>query len=468
MANKDPVILVHGALGFGPKELEPLGLRYWGSALRVRPPDVGVYEASVGPISSAHDRACELAAQIKGAVVDYGEAHAREAAPDGRHQRYGCDFRDKGFVPNWSERHPVHLVGHSLGVPTIRCLQYLLAEDHWGWGSNARWIKSISSISGVCNGNSASYALGANERDGLIGDEASIANALFEVVKFYTGTVEFYREILKGGLLDRLYDRVYDRVYDSDRGDWGLRVDAVGRESFYEAIYDFSLEHWGLRREPGQPLPAYLNKIAESTFLKGKDNGLYSLTLQGAYEDNAKWKTYPETYYFSYITEQTFKGPVTGHYYPSPKMNPVMLSLSTYIGRKRFAQVPVPINGFTDEDWWENDGAVPTHSQKYPHTNGEHPVGDELDSERSLQWFQPGRWYYAWERDMDHLDIVAPHMLDVVASRKKGIMEQITSFSWRNFTALLPEDIASFLLMERRADRQDKFYANLFKRLASL
>ena len=45
------------------------------------------YSATVGPISSAWDRACELYAQLTGTTVDYGAAHA--AAHD--HARRGCD-----------------------------------------------------------------------------------------------------------------------------------------------------------------------------------------------------------------------------------------------------------------------------------------------------------------------------------------------------------------------------------------
>lgn len=146
MANDCPVVFVHGIFGFGPKELGPL--RYWGRAFKA--PEVQPrYEASVGPLSSAHDRACELAAQIIGTRVDYGEEHANREG----HERWGDDFSDQPpFEPGWSESHPVHLVGHSLGSPTVRCLQYLLATDHWGWGSNARWIKSLTTISGVSNG----------------------------------------------------------------------------------------------------------------------------------------------------------------------------------------------------------------------------------------------------------------------------------------------------------------------------
>jgi triacylglycerol lipase len=49
--------------------------------------------ASVGPVSSNHDRACELYAQIKGTVVDYGQAHSSQFG----HARYGRNYTGKGF-----------------------------------------------------------------------------------------------------------------------------------------------------------------------------------------------------------------------------------------------------------------------------------------------------------------------------------------------------------------------------------
>ena len=71
-------------------------------------------------------------------------------------------------------------------------------------------------------------------------------------------------------------------------------------------VYDFDLEHWGLEPFAEEPLIEYPLRVAQSRFMKEKDNACYSLTFQGAYADNKQWKTYPDTYYLSDITEQTF------------------------------------------------------------------------------------------------------------------------------------------------------------------
>jgi triacylglycerol esterase/lipase EstA (alpha/beta hydrolase family) len=382
MINTSPVVFVHGILGFGPKELGPLN--YWGSAFRV-PSPLERHEASVGPLSSAHDRACELAAQIKGARVDYGPGHARRAG----HRRYGYDFTGRGFVPGWSESRPVHLVGHSLGSPTIRCLQYLLASDYWGWGSSERWVRSITTISGVSNGSTLTYFFGADERSGLL-RKSILGTSLLLMIELYMYATRAIRD----------------------------------------SIYNFDLDHWGLERWPDESLEAYLYRTAQSRFLRGRDNACYSLTLQGAYAANAVWPTYPNTYYLSYITEQTFRG-LSGRYYAEPLMDPAMVPLATYIGYKEFAFPPIPVSVFTSADWWENDGAVSTHSQKYPHVSGVHPVGGEFDDDTPTSSFQPGKWYYQWERGVDHLDVC--------------IFPELTQIGW-----------------------QRRFYSRLLQRLASL
>ena len=87
-ANNDPVVLVHGALGFGPDTIPGNGFLYWGgyhdiaALLQAYHGPHIVFTAAVGPIASNWDRAAELYAQIKGGCVDYGATHvARHGYP---------------------------------------------------------------------------------------------------------------------------------------------------------------------------------------------------------------------------------------------------------------------------------------------------------------------------------------------------------------------------------------------------
>ena len=367
MANDFPVILCHGLFGWGPSEVA--GFPYWGTARSV-PSALRRREASVGPISSSHDRACEMAFLIKGGRVDYGEEHAREAG----HDRFGRIY-DAGAAlhAEWSEDQPVHLVGHSMGGPTIWMLQHLLATDFFGWGSNANWVKSISAISGVLNGSTAAYFLGCKEGTGLI-DEDSIGDFLARAVELHIRVT--------GDLFDR--------------------------------FYDFDLDHWGLASKPGEPLEAQIPRIAQSPMFRGKDNAAYSLTIQGLLEQNARCQTHPETYYFSYVTEQTSGGFLTGHHYPEPQMNPFAIPTALYMGHKTFERPFYP--GFQSSDWWHNDGLVSVYSQMFPRIAGNHPVGGEIESQGRLE---PGRWYHQILDSVDHIDIVALPQLGTIGAQKR-------------------------------------------------
>ncbi|KAG0707522.1 alpha beta-hydrolase [Suillus ampliporus] len=95
--------------------------------------------ASVGPVSSLHDRACELFYTLLGGTVDYGEDHAEAHG----HQRYGrvVEF---ALYPSWSLDNPLHFLGHSMGGPTIVKLQSLMAAGFFGDRGHPDMVLSIT------------------------------------------------------------------------------------------------------------------------------------------------------------------------------------------------------------------------------------------------------------------------------------------------------------------------------------
>jgi triacylglycerol lipase len=357
------IIFVHGLFGWGSSELG--GLPYWGYALELNPLNFKFHQANCGPVSSFHDRACEVAAQIKGTRIDYGKKHSDEA----KHQQFSDDYTDKAFVENWSEDNPVILIGHSAGGHTCLLLQQLLAEDFWGWGSNANWIEAIVPISGVLNGSTLPYMLGCDKKTGLL--TGPIGDFLGNAVQLFA--------MAGGGSIDN--------------------------------IYDFDLDQW-IGNGQGGNLKNIVSALEQSNYAKGEDNLAFDLTLQGCYKANNKFKTNPNTYYLSIITEQTTKGWFTSSYFPDLLMNPVLAAAAGYQGHVVEFDNP-PISGWGKGDldiarWRENDGAVSSISQRYPFTAGNHPIGgDKIFDGRQLL---KGRWYYEKAesitgRSFDHLDV---------------------------------------------------------------
>lgn len=140
--NDCPFVLVHGVFGWGDTFWMP---SYWAGAEML---DRKVLMTSLGPLSSHHDRACELFYQLKGGVVDYGEKHSKKC----KHRRYGRKYRAK--YPEWSSRKPLHFIGHSMGGGTVRYLQHLLDRRFFpGYpDTSANWICSLSCVSSPHNG----------------------------------------------------------------------------------------------------------------------------------------------------------------------------------------------------------------------------------------------------------------------------------------------------------------------------
>ena len=163
-----PVVLVHGMFGWGTSKKVYETLPYWGATtgdLIGWLDDCGYkcYAATVGPLSSAWDQACELYAQLKGTRVDYGEAHSKKY----NHKRFGRTYKST-LVENWSGENKIHLVGHSFGGNCVRLLAHLLAngapeeveasgEDvsELFKGGNSELICSVTSLCASLNGTDA-------------------------------------------------------------------------------------------------------------------------------------------------------------------------------------------------------------------------------------------------------------------------------------------------------------------------
>ena len=183
-ANNDPVVLVHGFLGFGPDEFQGSGFNYWGgygdiaAHMQVYRGPHTVVAAAVSPIASNWDRAAELYAQIKGGCVDYGKAHVAAQGVPGQVQKppgkcWAADPHDNphayppALYPQWGREHPIHMIGHSQGGTTIRALIQLL--EHGAMtdegdgalfkGGKTGWIRSATTISAPHNGTTLSDAV---------------------------------------------------------------------------------------------------------------------------------------------------------------------------------------------------------------------------------------------------------------------------------------------------------------------
>jgi triacylglycerol esterase/lipase EstA (alpha/beta hydrolase family) len=399
--NDYPIIFVHGLFGWGPEE-KGFG-PYWGMANEVRRqfPDK-VKFASVGPVASHWDRARELFYQIKGGDCDYGEEHADTC----QHARLLPDWA-KGknpLYPDWDAKHPIHLIGHSQGACTIRMLQYLLAEREFeGYDTSADWIRSITTISGVNNGSTLAYAT-LGSKDGRLPKTP--------IMKFLELVIETIWYLTpEGALVKRLLENI--PKYDRD--------------------YNWDLDQWGLRRWFFEPFTFFFFRILRHSFLYGKDNAAYDLSVHRMAEWNKALIEYPATYYLSYVTQQTKPSnpaePLS-HHIPDEKMNPLLKRYARKMGE--YEEILLP--AFDPAQWWPNDGAVSATSQIHPWLGRDEPA---LHKEfKEMNWpddLAPQRWHVMPDTfaGWDHLDVVLFPESDEQKQKQYAFYENLCHNLWR-------------------------------------
>lgn len=322
--NEYPLVFVHGMFGWG----SAIGIDkitpYWGGttgSLMKHLADCGYecYAASVGPVSSAWDNACELYAQLLGTRVDYGEAHSKAHG----HERFGRTYHKPLF--NGFGKTKIHLIGHSHGGQVIRLLAHLLTygdeseKEATGekeisglfTGGKEDWVASIVSL---CTPNN-----GTTLYD--IAEKANIVHPLGRVVDF--------------------------------------TMCVVGRTAVHGRLVDYQLEQYGMTPLRGE-------KKADKIFASikridgGNDHILYDLSFKGAYELNQKIEISGNINYFCY----TASGSVGENYRPKNINFLPLKPLSMLMARHK-----LPEDGYGlkfDDSWHENDGLVNTVSGRNP------------------------------------------------------------------------------------------------------
>ncbi|KAJ4485891.1 alpha/beta-hydrolase [Lentinula aciculospora] len=344
-----PLVIVQGFLGHTES-------RIWGDFerhLNQNCPECErkVIFASVGPVSSLHDRACELYYSLVGGTVDYGEEHSKAHA----HSRYGRTHA-QGLYPQWSLENPIHLLGHSLGGPTIVKLQYLMKQGHFGPHAHPDWIRSINTISAPFRGTQAVYTLG--ER----------VDAAPKVRPFSAGSM-----LSKAIHTISYFSPILPKAFD---------LHTESRRLSFRDISIFCL----------------LKMLWKSEWAESQDAAPFDVTFESAdqREANQEGQPYPQTFYRSCATYLTEKSEQNSNLHTVSFTNSLsfllvapLLFLARVIGSFDFSIIR-PVPSFLDEistiptdvekgklytadyrkslpeEYWANDGVVPLFSQWHP------------------------------------------------------------------------------------------------------
>ncbi len=352
--NNYPIVFIHGFMGWGPEEMGDYS--YWGGEnnyiKELESDGFIVFEVSVGPISSNYDRAVEVFYQLKGGQVDYGVVHSEK----NNIIRSPVKKNYVGLYPEWSEKNPIHIFGHSMGGQTARMLNYLLIQEVYQkngireesdllGNSYSGWIKSISTISTPHDGTTLTH----------------IITSTIPYIQYFAGLA-------------------------------GL---------FGNSYFDFDLEQFGIKKQKNETWLSFITGLKDNSIIDTRNFSTYDLSLVGAKDFNSYVQASPDVYYFSFITSSTKRDKKTTFHVPldnTPLLNKARAKL---IGSRP---------GYwddgsqTDSLWYENDGVVNSISMFGPTSgvNGPDPI-IEYDPKDILI---TGQWYWEKIDRMDHWSVI--------------------------------------------------------------
>ncbi len=391
-AERYPTIYVHGLMGWGEHDQIYAVTPYWGLTSDLMPYLTGKgyesYAASVGPLSSAWDRACELYAQLTGTTVDYGAAHAAEYG----HARYGVTY-DKPLFEGWSADKKINLVGHSFGGATIRLFLDILAD-------------------GSAEEQAAAKAAGTEVSPFFQGGKADWVYSLTTLAAPHNGTT----------FLECCGDMTQFAAEAST-----AMAKLLGISDF-KGVYDFQLEQFGFYRKDGETVLEALDRVLHSDFLSHNDNVFRDLTIDRALELNDDIEIQPNVYYFSYAGDKTRQSTITGERTSAVDMTPLFVPFANQMCGY-YDQTTA--GGFRiDKSWAPNDGLVNTVSALYPTDSAGRcltksgKTGYVQQDGYSNVDYQPGVWNVMPVRHYDHGNFIAGMPVPDLASQSIPALRQ--------------------------------------------
>lgn len=344
-----PLIFVHGMFGWGENEGINKLFPYWGTTTGslteyLTSNEIECYAASVGPMSSAWDQACELYAQLTGTRVDYGKVHS--AAHN--HKQYGRTYH-KPLFEGWSENKKIHLIGHSFGGNVIRMLVHLLK-----YGSPEEIAVSADEVSPL-----------------FVGGQEKLVCSITAICTPLNGT-SAYGAACRYRLVSPLKHICFNYAA------------LLSRTFLHGRLLDFHLEQFGVNDTPGiSDKTTYVKAV--KNMLKSEDNVEFDMSEKGISRMNEMIKTVDSVYCFSYrfnSVEKNKKG------VDSP-LN------SDFLFLKATSKLMLMNGKNSGACTQRNDGLVDVASAMYP-ANEPYELYDENVS------LKPGVWNVMPTRQGDH------------------------------------------------------------------
>ena len=370
-----PNVMIHGYSGWGQYDERYEEIPYWGLTLTDFRKmfdrwDMDVYMPSVGPHSSAWDRACEVYAEITGTRVDYGAAHSAKCG----HERFGRDYSGKALIPDfeWNDDHPVNLIGHSFGGTTARVLLDLLAD-------------------------------GAPEEVAATGDDTS--------------------PLFTGGHSGMVFSLTTIASPHNGATLVNVRLDGdntSGASFSQSSSYDARLDQFGIDPAEVTTQEAANAAMEEMDFYAHNDSAANDMAVDRACAMNAEIELQPDVYYFCYYGCRTTEDG-SGASVPTDKMCRFLKDQATVIGSftgktaggfsKGFGDAAetfkVPPQDL-DAEWQPNDGTVNTVSAYCPyHLDADgNRIYDEHVEYSGTAAAEPGVWNILPVFDEDHYGFI--------------------------------------------------------------